>query len=87
MLQVDAPLSDGRMFFRSDLVNMNAGSFATDNGTYDPTWGTCAETPCRGSTNQSANGASVAVGWQNKTWRGISVQRRWASTWSMWWAA
>jgi tetratricopeptide (TPR) repeat protein len=68
MLQVDAPLSDGRMFFRSDLVNMNAGSFATDNGTYDPTWGTCAETPCRGSTNQSANGASVAVGWQNKTW-------------------
>ncbi|MEG5695433.1 cellulose synthase complex outer membrane protein BcsC [Enterobacter quasihormaechei] len=68
MLQVDAPLSDGRMFFRSDLVNMNAGSFDTVNGTYDPTWGTCAETPCRGSTNQSANGASVAVGWQNQTW-------------------
>ena len=68
MLQVDAPLSDGRMFFRSDLVNMNAGSFDTNNGTYDPTWGTCAETPCHGSTNQSANGASVAVGWQNKTW-------------------
>lgn len=68
MLQVDTPLSDGRMFFRSDLVNMNAGSFDTDNGTYDPTWGTCAETPCHGSTNQSANGASVAVGWQNKTW-------------------
>ncbi|WP_375602113.1 cellulose synthase complex outer membrane protein BcsC [Enterobacter hormaechei] len=68
MLQVDAPVSDGRMFFRSDLVNMNAGSFDTDNGTYDPTWGTCAETPCHGSTNQSANGASVAVGWQNKTW-------------------
>lgn len=68
MLQVDAPLSDGRMFFRSDLVNMNAGSFDTDNGTYDLTWGTCAETPCHGSTNQSANGASVAVGWQNKTW-------------------
>ncbi|MBU5622048.1 cellulose biosynthesis protein BcsC [Enterobacteriaceae bacterium S5_ASV_15] len=68
MLQVDAPLSDGRMFFRSDLVNMNAGSFDTDNGTYDPTWGTCAETPCHGSTNQAANGASVAVGWQNNTW-------------------
>ncbi|WP_368747809.1 cellulose synthase complex outer membrane protein BcsC [Enterobacter cancerogenus] len=68
MLQVDAPLSDGRMFFRSDLVNMDAGSFATTNGTYDPKWGTCAETPCSGNTNQSANGASVAVGWQNKTW-------------------
>jgi len=68
MLQVDAPLSDGRMLFRRDLVNMNAGSFDTNNGTYDPTWGTCAETPCHGSTNQSANGASVAVGWQNNTW-------------------
>ncbi|MHA0962351.1 cellulose synthase complex outer membrane protein BcsC [Enterobacter cancerogenus] len=68
MLQVDAPLSDGRMFFRSDLVNMDAGSFATTNGTYDSKWGTCAETPCSGNTNQSANGASVAVGWQNKTW-------------------
>jgi cellulose synthase operon protein C len=68
MLQADAPLADGRMFFRSDLVNMDAGSFATNNGTYDPKWGTCAETPCRGSTNQSANGASVGVGWQNKTW-------------------
>ncbi len=68
MLQVDAPLSDGRMFFRSDLVNMDAGSFATSNGTYDPKWGTCAETPCSGSTSQSSNGASVAVGWQNKTW-------------------
>jgi hypothetical protein len=32
MLQVDAPLADGRMFFRSDLVNMDAGSFATKNG-------------------------------------------------------
>jgi len=68
MLHVDAPLSDGRMFFRSDLVNMNAGSFETKDGTYDPKWGTCAGTPCHGSTNQSANGASVAVGWENKTW-------------------
>lgn len=68
MLQVDAPLSDGRMFFRSDLVNMDAGSFDTNNGTYDPKWGTCYETPCSGSTNQTASGASVAVGWQNKTW-------------------
>lgn len=68
MLQVDAPLSDGRMFFRSDLVNMDAGSFDTNAYTYNPTWGTCSRTPCSGSTNQSANGASVAVGWQNSTW-------------------
>ena len=68
MLQVDAPLSDGRMFFRSDMVNMDAGSFATNNGQYDPSWGTCSATPCRGNTSQKQNGASVAVGWQNKTW-------------------
>ncbi|UNB75604.1 hypothetical protein MJK71_27085 [Escherichia coli] len=30
MLQVDAPYSDGRMFFRSDFVNMNVGSFSTN---------------------------------------------------------
>lgn len=68
MLQADAPLADGRMFFRSDLVNMDAGSFATKDGKYDPTWGTCSATPCSGNTSQTANGASVAVGWQNKTW-------------------
>jgi hypothetical protein len=68
MLHVDAPLSDGRMFFRSDMVNMDAGSFDTNGGTYDPKWGTCAATPCSGNTSQKQNGASVAVGWQNKTW-------------------
>ena len=31
MLQVDAPLYDGRMFFRTDVVNMNAGSFSTNS--------------------------------------------------------
>ncbi|WP_163628475.1 cellulose synthase subunit BcsC-related outer membrane protein, partial [Morganella morganii] len=41
MLQVDAPLSDGRMFFRSDLVNMDVGTFDNNNGSYDPKWGTC----------------------------------------------
>lgn len=68
MLQADAPLADGRMFFRSDMVNMDAGSFSTRNGTWDPKWGTCAETPCSGDTSQTANGVSVAVGWKNDTW-------------------
>ncbi|MDU4363473.1 MAG: cellulose synthase complex outer membrane protein BcsC [Klebsiella oxytoca] len=37
MLHVDAPLADGRMFFRTDLVNMDAGSFSTNNdGSYAP---------------------------------------------------
>lgn len=68
MLHVDAPLADGRMFFRTDLVNMDVGSFATTDGTYDPNWGTCSATPCRGNTSQKSSGASVAVGWQNDTW-------------------
>lgn len=68
MLQADAPLADGRMFFRTDVVNMDAGKFATTDGTYDPNWGTCSATPCSGSNSQTANGASIAVGWQNDTW-------------------
>lgn len=72
MLQVDAPLYDGRMFFRTDVVNMNAGSFSTNSdGGYSPSWGTCGEISCYGgSKNQSDGGASVAVGWKNATWSG-----------------
>ncbi|MEB0950940.1 cellulose synthase complex outer membrane protein BcsC [Citrobacter sedlakii] len=70
MLHVDAPWSDGRMFFRTDLVNMNVGSFATDaDGRYDNNWGTCTLEDCSGSRSQSDAGASVAVGWANDTWR------------------
>jgi predicted Zn-dependent protease len=70
MLQVDAPLADGRMFFRSDYVNMNAGTFSTDSdGGYSPKWGTCTDdAKCYGSTSQKDKGASVAVGWRNATW-------------------
>ncbi|MCF6687296.1 cellulose synthase complex outer membrane protein BcsC [Raoultella terrigena] len=72
MLHVDAPLADGRMFFRTDLVNMNAGSFSTNgDGSYSPSWGTCGEIACTsGSLHQSDGGASVAVGWKNDTWSG-----------------
>lgn len=65
MLQVDAPLSDGRIFFRSDMVNMDAGSFG---GAHTEKWGTCYEHGCDSNFNQRANGASVAVGWRNDTW-------------------
>lgn len=68
MFQVDAPLYDGRMFFRSDLVNMDAGSFASQNNAYKTQWGTCDLSTCYGSKNQSDSGASVAVGWKNDTW-------------------
>ncbi|XUA19388.1 cellulose synthase complex outer membrane protein BcsC [Citrobacter sp. OP27] len=70
MLQVDAPLADGRMFFRSDYVSMNAGKFSTDSdGGYSPNWGTCGEQTCYGGDkSQKDSGASVAVGWRNDTW-------------------
>ena len=70
MLQADAPLYDGRMFFRTDMVNMDAGKFSLDDdGTYSPHWGTCNEVACEGGDrSQTANGVSVAVGWRNKTW-------------------
>lgn len=82
MLQVDAPLSDGRMFLRTDVVNMNAGTFQADNnGKYSPRWGTCGARdnnpelsyqesllPCSGSQHQSASGVSLATGWHNDTW-------------------
>ncbi|QGN40199.1 cellulose synthase complex outer membrane protein BcsC [Klebsiella oxytoca] len=72
MLHVDAPLADGRMFFRTDLVNMDVGTFSTkSDGSYSPDWGTCGEIACTGgSKHQSDSGASVAVGWKNDTWSG-----------------
>ncbi|ROP56325.1 Flp pilus assembly protein TadD [Enterobacter sp. BIGb0383] len=67
MLQADAPLADGRMFFRTDVVNMDVGSFTSTT----PQWGTSNATPhAPGGHAQSAHGASVAVGWQNETWSG-----------------
>ncbi|MDK9583458.1 cellulose synthase complex outer membrane protein BcsC [Lelliottia wanjuensis] len=70
MLHVDAPLSDGRMFFRTDMVNMDVGTFSQkSDGTYSPHFGTCYDVPCvGGDRSQSDSGASVAVGWENDTW-------------------
>lgn len=68
MLQVDAPLSDGRLLLRTDVVNMNAGSFS--GGSYDEKWGTCYDFTCSSNHQQRASGASVAVGWKNDTWEG-----------------
>lgn len=70
MLQADAPLADGRMFFRTDVVNMDVGSFSNSTNGYDPQWGTSAATPSFGNNHQRAHGASVAVGWKNDTWSG-----------------
>ena len=86
MLQVDAPLYDGRMFFRTDVVNMNAGSFSTNSdGGYSPSWGTCGEISCYGGSKIRAM-AAPACGWLEERHRAaISAPRRWALTWWMSW--
>jgi hypothetical protein len=89
MLQVDAPLADGRMFFRTDLVNMDAGSFSTNSdGSYSPSWGTCGKSPVPAAANIRPT-AAPASRWAGRTTPGaaISAPRRWALTSLMWWAA
>lgn len=66
MLQVDAPLSEGRMWLRTDVVGMDAGTF--NHAGYRERWGTCAAKTCTGSNHQRARGASLAAGWKNGTW-------------------
>lgn len=68
MLQVDMPLYDGRAFFRTDTVQLNAGRFATDNGKYFETFGTCNTVGCSGDEQQKTTGTSVGVGWKNSYW-------------------
>lgn len=70
MLQVDMPLYDGRAFLRTDTVQLNAGSFSTDNnGKYFETFGTCNTQGCRGDERQKTTGTSVAAGWANDHWQ------------------
>ena len=88
MLQVDAPYSDGRMFFRSDFVNMNVGSFSTNaDGKWDDNWGTCTLQDCSGNRSQSIPVPAWRSAGEMTSGAGISVPRRWASTWWMWSAA
>lgn len=69
MLQVDMPLYDGRAFFRTDTVQLNAGTFSTDaQGKHFETFGTCNTLGCSGDERQRATGTSVAVGWKNERW-------------------
>ncbi len=88
MLQVDAPLSDGRMFFRSDLVNMDAGTFDNNNGTYQTLNGGPATTRRVAATPARATAApaSPLAGGVEKPGRWILVPRQWALTSSTWWA-
>ncbi|WP_145557851.1 cellulose synthase complex outer membrane protein BcsC [Yersinia aldovae] len=67
MLQVDTSLADGRAFFRTDTVHMDAGTFDA-NTRYKA--GTCyrTEIACQANMHQRATGTSVAVGWQNERW-------------------
>lgn len=68
MLQMDAPLYDGRMFLRTDIVDMQAGSFK--GGTYKEKFGTCYVNGCKPGNSQNSTGASLAAGWKNANWEG-----------------
>ncbi|HEJ9095923.1 TPA: cellulose synthase complex outer membrane protein BcsC [Serratia odorifera] len=69
MLQVDMPLYDGRAFFRTDTVRLNAGKFSTDgDGKYYETFGSCNTQGCSGDERQKTTGTSVALGWKNDRW-------------------
>ncbi|WP_367300181.1 cellulose synthase complex outer membrane protein BcsC [Hafnia alvei] len=68
MLQMDAPLNDGRMFLRTDVVNMQAGSFK--GGPYKEKFGTCYVNGCQSGNSQNSTGASLSAGWKNEHWEG-----------------
>ncbi|MFV8799719.1 cellulose synthase complex outer membrane protein BcsC [Yersinia sp. LJYL362] len=68
MAQVDTPLADGRAFFRSDIIEMNASTFANTKGVYNEKFGTCYKAGCEGDIRQRASGTSIAMGWQNEHW-------------------
>ncbi|HDM8091308.1 TPA: cellulose biosynthesis protein BcsC [Yersinia enterocolitica] len=68
MTQVDTPLADGRAFFRSDIIEMNASTFANTKGVYKEKFGTCYKAGCEGDIRQRASGTSIAMGWQNEHW-------------------
>lgn len=70
MLQVDMPYLDGRAFFRTDTVQLNAGSFSTTDGTHNEVFGACASVGCSDDLQQKTTGTSLAVGWQNDRWQG-----------------
>ncbi|ELI8097606.1 cellulose biosynthesis protein BcsC [Yersinia enterocolitica] len=68
MTQVDTPLADSRAFFRSDIIEMNASTFANTKGVYKEKFGTCYKAGCEGDIRQRASGTSIAMGWQNEHW-------------------
>lgn len=68
MTQADFPLFNGRGFIRDDFVKLNAGNFATVDGVFDESFGTCSTTACSSGISQTANGNGFAAGWVNESW-------------------
>ncbi|MGY0157674.1 cellulose synthase complex outer membrane protein BcsC [Edwardsiella tarda] len=67
MLQADMPLYDGRLFVRSDLVDMDEGRLS--GGAYQDKFGSCYVNGCPPGERQRSTGASLAIGWQNADWQ------------------
>ncbi|MGL5799659.1 MAG: cellulose synthase subunit BcsC-related outer membrane protein, partial [Plesiomonas sp.] len=79
MLETAIPYKDGRLFFRADQVNMNAGKIDLQNVNNAADFGSsllCAPTAshpekrCQfGSSNQRAQGTAIAIGWRGDRWK------------------
>ncbi|MGL5344090.1 MAG: cellulose synthase complex outer membrane protein BcsC [Plesiomonas sp.] len=79
MLEAAMPYQDGRLFFRADQVNMNAGKADLLNVDNAADFGSallCAPTDlhpekrCQfGSSSQRAQGTALAVGWRGDRWQ------------------
>lgn len=71
MLQAETPLADGRGFLRLDRVQVSAGTFATSNGSFDETFGSCDDANsggCSRNATQRDEGTALGVGWRNDVW-------------------
>ncbi|MGL5005899.1 MAG: cellulose synthase complex outer membrane protein BcsC [Plesiomonas sp.] len=79
MLETAIPYQNGRLFFRVDQVNLNAGKADLSNARNASDFGSallCAPTAlhpekhCQfGSSNQQAQGTALAVGWKGENWQ------------------
>ena len=68
MLELNAPVGEGRGFVRSDIVQMDAGRFS--DGNYSAAFGTCQDKACNRDHRQTATGVSLGLGWENERWQG-----------------
>ncbi|MFI4962956.1 MAG: cellulose synthase subunit BcsC-related outer membrane protein [Legionellales bacterium] len=67
IIQANTPLFTGRMFLRTDIVNLSAGDFLPENGVFFTNFGTCTQ-GCQSGFAQTTKGIGANVGWQDDHW-------------------